>query len=142
MAKESIQKKKGRVRPPRVHIAYDVELGGAQVMKDEAQVTLLRPKRPTRSAKRKALQTAEDDTPIAAPLFELLRKKRRELAAEREIPPYLIANDRTLTHLAAHQPQTPETLLATPGIGEKKAADLGPIWLEIIRDWLAAQPKG
>lgn len=34
MAKESIQKKKGRVRPPRVHISYDVELNGAQVMKE------------------------------------------------------------------------------------------------------------
>src|ERR1035438_4886927 len=29
MAKESIQKKLGRVRPPRVHITYDVETGGA-----------------------------------------------------------------------------------------------------------------
>lgn len=29
MAKESLQKKVGRVRPPRVHITYDVEVGGA-----------------------------------------------------------------------------------------------------------------
>lgn len=29
MARESIQKKIGRVRPPRVHITYDVETGGA-----------------------------------------------------------------------------------------------------------------
>lgn len=29
MAKESLQKKEGRVRPPRVHITYDVETGGA-----------------------------------------------------------------------------------------------------------------
>src|SRR5436309_12287139 len=27
--KESVQKKLGRVRPPRVHITYDVETGGA-----------------------------------------------------------------------------------------------------------------
>lgn len=31
---ESSQKKKERIRPPRVHIAYDVELNGAQVMKE------------------------------------------------------------------------------------------------------------
>lgn len=30
MPKESFQKKVGRVRPPRVHITYDVETGGAQ----------------------------------------------------------------------------------------------------------------
>ena len=29
MPRESIQKKIGRVRPPRVHITYDVETGGA-----------------------------------------------------------------------------------------------------------------
>lgn len=110
---------------------------GAGVMKGNQQVALLRPKRPARSSKRKVLETALDETPIAADLFELLRKRRRELAAEREIPPYLIANDRTLTHLAAHQPQDADALLATPGIGAKKAKDLGPIWLEIIRDWLA-----
>ncbi len=34
MAKESVFKKKERVRPPRVHIEYEVELGGAQVMKE------------------------------------------------------------------------------------------------------------
>jgi len=34
VAKESVFKKKERVRPPRVHIEYEVELGGAQVMKE------------------------------------------------------------------------------------------------------------
>lgn len=34
MAKESVFKKKGRIRPPRVHITYEVETGGAMVMKE------------------------------------------------------------------------------------------------------------
>lgn len=34
MAKESLQKKEGRVRPPRVHITYDVETGGAIEKRD------------------------------------------------------------------------------------------------------------
>jgi type VI secretion system protein ImpB len=34
MAGESVHKKKERVRPPRVHISYEVELNGAQVMKE------------------------------------------------------------------------------------------------------------
>jgi type VI secretion system protein ImpB len=34
LAKESIFKKKERVRPPRVHITYEVETGGAIVMKE------------------------------------------------------------------------------------------------------------
>ena len=34
MARESVFEKKKRVRPPRVHITYDVEVGGAQVLKE------------------------------------------------------------------------------------------------------------
>jgi type VI secretion system protein ImpB len=34
MASGSIYEKKGRIRPPRVHISYDVELNGAQVQKE------------------------------------------------------------------------------------------------------------
>jgi type VI secretion system protein ImpB len=34
VAKESLQKKEGRVRPPRVHITYDVETGGAIEKRD------------------------------------------------------------------------------------------------------------
>lgn len=34
MAGDSVHKKKERIRPPRVHISYEVELNGAQVMKE------------------------------------------------------------------------------------------------------------
>jgi type VI secretion system protein ImpB len=34
MARESLQQKLGRVRPPRVHIAYDVEVGDAIQLKE------------------------------------------------------------------------------------------------------------
>ena len=34
MARESIQSKLGRVRPPRVHITYDVEVGDAIQLKE------------------------------------------------------------------------------------------------------------
>ena len=34
MSKDSIQKKLGRVRPPRVHITYDVETGGEQAKRE------------------------------------------------------------------------------------------------------------
>jgi type VI secretion system protein ImpB len=34
MPGESVHKKKERIRPPRVHISYEVELNGAQVMKE------------------------------------------------------------------------------------------------------------
>ena len=39
MARESVYKKKERVRPPRVHISYDVEIGDAMVQKELPFVT-------------------------------------------------------------------------------------------------------
>ena len=62
----------------------------------------------------------------------------RDLARERAVPPYLIFNDRTLAGMAARKPSTPEELLAIRGVGEKKAADLGPAFLERIAKHAAA----
>jgi len=41
MPKESLQKKVGRVRPPRVHITYDVQVGDAIEKRDPAQAEAL-----------------------------------------------------------------------------------------------------
>ena len=57
---------------------------------------------------------------------------RRELAKERGVPPYLIFNDRTLAAMARARPKTEAELLEVKGVGEKKAADLGPAFLEAI----------
>jgi ATP-dependent DNA helicase RecQ len=65
-------------------------------------------------------------------LFERLRELRRALARERGLPPYVIFNDRTLEEFAARKPRTPEEFRAIKGVGDKKAADLGPAFLECI----------
>jgi ATP-dependent DNA helicase RecQ len=66
-------------------------------------------------------------------LIERLRALRRRLAKERAIPPYLLFNDRTLLALAQRRPTTTEELLQVEGIGQKKAADLGPLLIETLR---------
>jgi ATP-dependent DNA helicase RecQ len=48
------------------------------------------------------------------------------------VPPYLVFNDRTLALLASQKPRTSAELLTVKGIGEKKAADLGPVFLAAI----------
>jgi ATP-dependent DNA helicase RecQ len=65
-------------------------------------------------------------------LFETLRELRRSIARERGIPPYLVFNDRTLALLSVQKPLTPEGFRAVKGIGDKKAADLGAQFLEVI----------
>jgi ATP-dependent DNA helicase RecQ len=70
-------------------------------------------------------------------LFESLRALRRELAADRGVPPYVIFSDTTLRDLARLRPSTPDALLGIRGIGEKKRADLGDRFLRHIRNYCA-----
>ncbi len=114
---------------------------GVEVMRAEREVTLLRPKKAAKTARRaSALETArEGGAPEPDPvLFETLRTLRRTMARDRGVPPYLLFNDRTLALLAGHKPTTNPEFLDIKGIGERKAADLGPAFLGAIADYLAA----
>jgi ATP-dependent DNA helicase RecQ len=68
-------------------------------------------------------------------LFESLRQCRTEVAHARGVPPYVVFHDNTLRDLARRRPTTTAELLEVYGIGARKAEDLGPIILEVIRDY-------
>ena len=68
-------------------------------------------------------------------LFETLRQCRTEVAHARGVPPYVVFHDNTLRDLARRRPTTTAELLEVYGIGARKAEDLGPIILEVIRDY-------
>ena len=65
-------------------------------------------------------------------LFESLRSLRRELAAERGVPAYLLFSDATLRDMALAKPGSAAALLSIRGVGERKLADLGQRFLEVI----------
>ena len=65
-------------------------------------------------------------------LFEALRNLRRQLAAERGVPAYVLFNDATLREMARLRPGSPSALLDIRGVGERKLADLGEQFLKII----------
>ena len=68
-------------------------------------------------------------------LFALLRAKRKELADEAGVPPYVIFADRTLVEMAAFYPQSPERLLDISGVGQVKARQYGEAFLEVLREY-------
>ena len=68
-------------------------------------------------------------------LFTLLRARRKELADEVGVPPYVIFSDRTLVEMAAYYPQSPERLLDISGVGQVKARQHGETFLTIIREY-------
>lgn len=65
-------------------------------------------------------------------LFEVLRGVRLEIARERGVPPYVIFHDTTLRDMARLKPRSENELRAVYGVGERKAADLGPRFLAAI----------
>ena len=53
------------------------------------------------------------------------------------MPPYIIFNDRTLASMSALKPSNAGELLELRGVGEKKAADLGPAFLALVAEYVA-----
>jgi ATP-dependent DNA helicase RecQ len=68
-------------------------------------------------------------------LFELLRAKRKELADDAHVPPYVIFSDRTLVEMATYYPQSDERLLKINGVGQVKAKRYGQPFLGVIQDY-------
>jgi len=88
-----------------------------------------------RGARRPTAEAALPElTPLHQQLYDRLRQLRKQLADQREVPPYVIAGDRTLHELAAYLPHDKGELLSIHGIGKQKADYYGPLFLkEIIR---------
>ena len=110
---------------------------GVAALKGLATVELYRQPRAAPGQKRKR---REPDDPAAwegvdRGLFEALRQCRTDVARARGVPPYVVFHDNTLRDLARRRPTTSAELLEVYGIGARKAEDLGPTILEVIRDY-------
>jgi ATP-dependent DNA helicase RecQ len=109
---------------------------GVEVMRGARPITLYAwPERKARKPRREPRAELDDpELPVDRALFDQLRALRRQLAHERGVPPYLVFNDRTLAEMAARKPRTSEEFRRIKGVGDKKAADLGPIFLARIAE--------
>jgi ATP-dependent DNA helicase RecQ len=81
------------------------------------------------------------DLPFDEELFEHLRGIRRQLAVDRDVPPYVILSDVSLRQMSREYPVTPAALSRTSGIGEKKLEDFGDLFIREIETYLAAHPR-
>lgn len=68
-------------------------------------------------------------------LFAILRQKRKDIADEAGVPPYVIFPDRTLIEMAAYFPQSQGSLLTIAGVGQVKARQYGDAFLEVVKDY-------
>ena len=92
---------------------------------EESLVIAVPPPRKRRDRRRAA------DGP-ADPLFETLRARRRELAAESGVPPYVIFHDSTLREIAEKRPASLAELARVQGVGEAKLKRYGEAMLAAL----------
>jgi ATP-dependent DNA helicase RecQ len=101
------------------------------ILKGEATLEIVLPSKRARRAGRKAADYPHD------PLFEALRARRRELAAEAGVPPYVIFHDSSLREMAELKPATINALSRVSGVGAAKLERYGAAFVEIIQGWEA-----
>lgn len=89
---------------------------------------------PVAPEKPKAAQAGEAEPDME--LFGLLKKLRGKLAATAGVPAYVVFTDAALRDMCAKKPQTEQEFLKVSGVGERKAARYGQVFLEEIRRYL------
>lgn len=67
-------------------------------------------------------------------VFEALRTWRSEAAKEAGMPAFVIFTDATLMAIAEEMPQSPQALLAIPGIGRSKLERFGEDVMSVLVD--------
>ena len=89
--------------------------------------------------KSKSRRTPSEIAPNDEPLWEALRECRRQLAAEHNVPPYVIFHDATLKQMAAERPADLAALLTIGGVGQAKLARYGERFLAVLHGHGAAR---
>jgi len=68
-------------------------------------------------------------------LFEKLRILRKRIADERGVPPFVVFGDASLAQMAYYLPQSLENFARISGVGERKLAEWGKIFTDLILEY-------
>ena len=128
-------------------LAVDLEGHGAlrltdacrPVLRGEQRLWLRRDQAPapTKAESKKKAKVATGATAFKGGaderLWEALRARRRELALEQGVPPYVVFHDATLAQMIERRPRTLGEFALISGVGEHKLAAYGEDFLAIIQ---------
>lgn len=102
------------------------------ILKGEARLELVLP--PRRERRRRGAKGAVPN-PVGNPLFEALRAKRREIAQETGLPPYVIFHDSVLRDMAMVRPSSLAEMGQLSGVGARKLDAYGQDFLNVLRQF-------
>lgn len=102
---------------------------GKEALRSRRPIQLTRqPQRQDQETKRHQAGEVECDEA----LFEKLRELRKKLADERSVPAYIIFSDVSLRQMARSYPASPAELAQISGVGERKLAEFGDLFVAAI----------
>ncbi len=100
------------------------------LLQGEAQVFLREDDRTKKPPRKQRITTEQvDDTE----LLEKLKARRKQIAVEEGLPPYVIFHDSTLAEMVQQLPGNQEQLLQVSGVGLTKLEKYGETFLAVIR---------
>ena len=101
-------------------------------LKGDQTLSLIMSPKTTRKGRRER-EGGGDPNPVGNPLFDALRAKRRELAQEAGVPPYVIFHDSTLRDMARIRPKSVRDMALISGIGARKLEAYGAAFVDVLK---------
>jgi ATP-dependent DNA helicase RecQ len=79
----------------------------------------------------------DDGSDYDAVLFDELRRLRKMIADERSLPAYIVFSDVSLRQMARYYPTTETEFARISGVGDRKLADFGKVFMDAIAAYLS-----
>ncbi len=112
---------------------------GKQALADRSPIQLpVQVREPAMARPGRAAQASSGDLAFDRGLFEELRRTRRGIAEEQNVPPFIIFGDRTLQEMACYAPRSTAALGSVFGVGARKLEAYGAAFVQAIRDYADA----
>jgi len=124
----------------RTYLSVDLERFGALRLEEKCrpllqgneEIQLRRDQPQAKAGKQQTRTKLPADIDIA--LWEALRERRRQLAEEQGVPPYVIFHDRTLQEMCINLPRDTTQFGQITGVGERKLEKYGKQFLQVISE--------
>ncbi len=105
------------------------------ILRGEQQLILRKDIKPEKSKLGKKISSRSTLATSNTELWDALRAKRREIADEQDIPPYLIFHDATLMAMLEAKPANRQQLALISGVGVRKLELYGEQFLAVISNF-------
>ena len=105
------------------------------VLRSEQTLHLRKVSRKAKAKSRERKSNRFADSEQNKNLWQALRNRRQQLADEKGIPAYMIFHDAALAEMVENRPETLAQLSNISGVGERKLADYGEEFLEVLNEY-------